>query len=115
MQEQLSPIGTATEQALILLDPATLAIVQAGGCVQEVLGFSSARLCEMSLTDIVADPPPEQLRKLLRAMTDADGGELTLRVSLRGQKWPNDPHRAIVSATRRSRRTTTYGRRALLR
>ena len=96
MQEQLSPIGAATEQALILLDPATLAIVQTGGCAQEVLGFSSARLCEMSLTDIVADPPPEQLRKLLRAMTDADGGELTLRVSLRDKSGRTIPAELLL-------------------
>jgi len=70
MQERPSPSGTATDQALLLLDSGTLALAQASRRAQEELGYSNDQLCEMSLTDIVSHPPPEQLRDLLRPMED---------------------------------------------
>ena len=83
MQERPIPTGTATDQAVILLNPGTLTIAQASRCAQEKLGYSNARLCEMSLTDIVSHPPPEQLRSLLLAVKDGGGEEIALGASLR--------------------------------
>ncbi|GMQ76953.1 MAG: hypothetical protein BMS9Abin01_2257 [Gammaproteobacteria bacterium] len=70
MQERPSPTGTATDQALLLLDSGTLALAQASRRAQEELGYSNDQLCELSLTDIVSHPPPEQLRDLLRPLED---------------------------------------------
>ena len=61
MQERQSPTGTPTDQVLIFLHPATLAILQTSGGAQELFGYCSDRLCQMSLTDLVLEPPPEEL------------------------------------------------------
>jgi signal transduction histidine kinase len=83
MQEQPLPTGTATDQALILLNPETLAIAQTSRCAQEKLGYSNDQLCEMSLTDIVSHPPPEQLRRLLLPVENGGGEEIAFGALLR--------------------------------
>ncbi len=70
MRKRLLPPGTATDLALIFLDSGTLALAQTSRRAQEELGYSNGQLCEMSLTDIVSHPPPEQLRNLLRPLDD---------------------------------------------
>ena len=70
MQERPSPTGTATGQALILLDSGTLALARASRRAQEELGYSNDQLCELSLPDIVSHPSPEQLRNLLRPLEE---------------------------------------------
>ncbi len=83
MQEPPFPTGTATDQAVILLNPETLAIAQASRCAQDKLGYSNDQFCEMSLTDIVSHPPPEQLRSLLLPVENGGGGEIALGAWLR--------------------------------
>ena len=84
MQERRSSTGTSTDQLLIFLDPGTLALVQTAGRVQDLLGYSEEQLREKSLTDIIAEPPPEQLRERLRPIEN-DVTELTIDVRLRNQ------------------------------
>jgi len=78
MQERASPTGTATDQALIVLDPGTLAVVQTSRGAREELDYSDAQLREMPLPDFVLYPPPEQLRSLLVAVEN--GGEMETAV-----------------------------------
>ena len=83
MQEQRSPSGAAADHILIVLEPETLALVQASGRALELLGYSDEQLRQMSLTDIIAEPSPEELRKRLRPIQD-DATEPALMVTLRG-------------------------------
>lgn len=82
MQEPVSSSRSGSGQALILLDPDSLALVQTSGRVQEMLGFSSARLRQMTLGDIVSHPPPDQLRSLLRPTREGGDVEVALGVLL---------------------------------
>ncbi len=96
MQEQPSPTGTATDQALILLDPGTLALAQASRRAQKELGYSNDQLCEMSLTDIVLHPPPEQLRDLLRPLEDGSGKEIAIGALLRKRSGRTIPAELLL-------------------
>ena len=84
MQERRSPTGTSTDQIVIFLDPGTLALVQTAGRVQDLLGYSDEQLRQKSLTDIIAEPPPEELRERLRPIEN-DVTELKIDVRLRNQ------------------------------
>ena len=96
MQEKSSPIGTTTDQVLIFLDPGTLALMQAGGCAQELLGYSNDQLCQMSLTDMVVQPPPEELRERLRCLPDG-AAELTLSVLVRHESGLTIPAELLLA------------------
>jgi len=96
MQERASPTGPMTDQALILLDPGTLAVVQTSRRVQERLGYSEARLCEMSLPDFVAHPPPEQLRSLSLAVGDDGDEEIAISALLREESGRRIPAELLL-------------------
>ena len=81
MQERAS--STATDQALILLDADSLAVLQASPRAQNALGYSNAQLCQMSLPEIVLHPPPEQLRSLLLPVKDGGNVEIAVDALLR--------------------------------
>jgi nitrogen-specific signal transduction histidine kinase len=84
MQESASSIRSASDPALILLDPKSLALVHASRRVREALGLSDTSLHEMTLDDIVLHPSPAGLRTaLLGREQDADA-EISLAVRLRG-------------------------------
>ena len=85
MQERASPTGSTTDQALILVEPGSLALVQTSRRVQEELGYSSDRLRALCLTDIVVDPTPEALRKLLVPVENDGGTEIAIAALLRRQ------------------------------
>lgn len=89
MQEPVS--STATGQALILLDSRTFALVQASRRVQEVLGFSDARLREMTLSDVILHPAPDELHKLLHELQEGGETEVALGVLLRGKPGQTIP------------------------
>jgi len=96
MQEQQSHTGTTTNQVLIFLHPATLALLQTAGGAQELFGYCNDRLCQMSLTDLVLEPPPDALRKRLRPMADGTA-ELTLGVLLRDQSGRRIPAELLLT------------------
>jgi signal transduction histidine kinase len=96
MQEPASSTGPATGQALILLDPGTFALVQASRRVQEVLGFSDARLGEMALSDIVLHPPPGELGELLLEVVNGSVAERTLEVLLREKSGRTIPAELLL-------------------
>ena len=83
MQEPQSSARDTTDQALILLDPESFAVVQASRRLGEVLGLSGERLREMTLEDLVSHPPPEELRRLLRSACNGED-EIVLGALLLG-------------------------------
>jgi signal transduction histidine kinase len=91
-------MGTATGQALILLDPGTFALVQASRRVQDVLGFSNARLGEMTLSDIVLHPPPDELTARVLEVANGTAPELTLDVLLREKSGRTVPAELLLIA-----------------
>lgn len=86
MQERASPTNASSDQALILVEARTLALVQASRRVREELGYSSSELGGMSLTDIVLYPPPAELRRALSPLEEAVGAEISVAVRLRGRR-----------------------------
>jgi len=92
MQERASPTDTSSDQALVVADARTLMLLQTSRAVREALGYSPSELGGMLLTDIVAYPPPEELRRLLNPADEGSASELTLAARLRGK------HEARVTA-----------------
>ena len=80
----------------MIVDAGTLALVQTGGRAQELFGYSDEQLRHMSLLDIIAQPPPEELRKLLRPVQDA-ATELTLDVTLRDESGATMPAELVLA------------------
>lgn len=85
MQERVSPIATDTEQALILIEPETLALVHTSRSARQALGYTEDQLQAMSLTDIVVHPPPGELDRLLSTSGNSGGMELAVAALLRQQ------------------------------
>jgi len=83
MQEPASSIRTDTDPALILVDPTTFTLVQASRRVREKLGITSDRLREMTLADLVSQPPPAQLQSLLHPATGDGDVEVAVHAKLR--------------------------------
>lgn len=83
MQERASPSGAGTDQLLFLLEADSLAFVEASRSAEQELGYPDTRLRQMSLTDIVAHPPPEELRNLLLSLEEGTEAEVSLGVTLR--------------------------------
>jgi signal transduction histidine kinase len=96
MQEQPSPAGTTTDQVLFFLHPATLALLQTTGGAQELFGYCNDRLCRMSLTDLVVEPSPEELRKRLCSLGDGTT-ELTLGVLLHHRSGRTIPAELLLA------------------
>ena len=96
MQERASPTATATDQALILVEPGTLALAQSSRRVHEELGYSHDRLRELHLTDIVEHPVPEELRKLLVPLEEAGATEIAMAVWLRRQGGGSVPAKLLL-------------------
>ncbi len=96
MQERPSSTGTTTDQVVIFLHPATLVLLQTGGGARELFGYCNEQLCRMSLTDLVLEPPPDVLRKRLRALGDG-AAELTIGVLLRDQSGRGIPAELLLT------------------
>jgi len=96
MQEQSPPTGIAARQLLMIVDAETLALIQSGGRARELFGYSDEQLRHMSLVDIIAQPPPEELRKLLRPIQDS-ATELTLDVTLRDESGRTMPAELMLA------------------
>lgn len=86
MQERASPIATDGEQALILIDPESLALVHASRNAQAALGYTEDQLQGMSLTDIVVHPAGAELERVLGALRSDAHSEVAVAALLREQR-----------------------------
>jgi len=96
MQESASSIRSASDPALILLDPESLTLVHASRRVLEVLGLSDSRLREMTLGDIVLHPSPAGLRTVLLGREQDGDEEISLSVRLRGYNGRTIPAELLL-------------------
>jgi signal transduction histidine kinase len=79
MQERIS--ATETDQALVLIEPGTSAILQASRRARDVLGYSDAEIRAMSFADIFMHPSGGDLEGLLTTLAGGSGTE-TARAAL---------------------------------
>jgi signal transduction histidine kinase len=87
---------TASDPALVLLEPGTLALAHASQRVGEVLGFSAAQLRGMTLTDIVLHPPPGTLRERLLPPEGSSDTEASISVLFRDQSGRTIPAELLL-------------------
>lgn len=65
MLEPTPPLTFDTDQAVVIIEPGTLAIRQASRRARSMLGYSDAQLETMSFTDVFLHPPADVLERLL--------------------------------------------------
>ena len=78
MQERASPSVVDTEPVILIVDPETLAIVNASHGARRALGFDVDGRDDSSLRDIVVHPPGDELDRHIAAACAEGGVDVTL-------------------------------------
>lgn len=84
MQERASPSVIDSEQALLLVDPATLAIIHASRGACRAIGCDGGRLVEMSLCDLLVHPAPGEIARFVGTLKAQAGGDVAVAALMRG-------------------------------
>jgi signal transduction histidine kinase len=85
MQEPTPSLSTDTDQALLVIESGSLAILKASRHARSVLGYSDGELEAMSFADVFLHPPAHEVESLLSPLGRSGEGEIACAALLRNK------------------------------